>query len=67
MMLRPEWDTYFMGAAYWVVPEESRAELHSPKLAYAALSLWTIGGLTAVVGTSSTGRPATNCSNSRCR
>jgi nitric oxide reductase subunit B len=42
--------TGFMGAAYWVVPEESRAELHSPKLAYAALSVWTIGGLTAVVG-----------------
>ena len=42
--------TGFMGAAYWVVPEESRAELHSPKLAYAALSLWTLGGLTAVVG-----------------
>ena len=25
--------TGFMGAAYWVVPEESRAELHSPRLA----------------------------------
>lgn len=42
--------TGFMGAAYWVVPEESRAELHSPKLAYWALALWTLGGLTAVVG-----------------
>src|SRR6476620_10428909 len=42
--------TGFMGAAYWLVPEESRAELYSPKLAYAALTLWTIGGVTAVVG-----------------
>ena len=40
--------TGFMGAAYWVVPEESRTELHSPKLAYWALGLWTLGGLTAV-------------------
>ena len=29
--------TGFMGAAYWLVPEESRTELHSPKLAYWAL------------------------------
>jgi nitric oxide reductase subunit B len=41
--------TGFMGAAYWVVPEESRTELYSPKLAYVALTLWVIGGLTAVV------------------
>ena len=39
-----------MGAAYWLVPEESRTELHSPKLAYGALGLWTVGGVTAVVG-----------------
>src|SRR4029078_1405445 len=39
-----------MGAAYWLVPEESRSELHSPRLAYGALGLWTIGGVTAVVG-----------------
>ena len=42
--------TGFMGAAYWVVPEESRTELHSPKLAYWALALWTLGGVTAMVG-----------------
>ncbi len=42
--------TGFMGAAYWLVPEESRAELHSPRLAYAALALWTVAGVTAVVG-----------------
>ena len=33
--------TGFMGAAYWLVPEESRTELHSPRLAYVALGLWT--------------------------
>jgi nitric oxide reductase subunit B len=42
--------TGFMGAAYWLVPEESRAELHSPKMAYWALGLWTVAGVTAVVG-----------------
>ena len=42
--------TGFMGAAYWLVPEESRAELHSPRLAYAALALWTVAGVTAIVG-----------------
>ena len=36
--------TGFMGAAYWLVPEESRTELHSPELAYAALGLWTARG-----------------------
>ena len=39
--------TGFMGAAYWLVPEESRTELHSPRLAYGALTLWTIAGVTA--------------------
>ena len=42
--------TGFMGAGYWLVPEESRTELHSPKLAYVALALWTLVGLTAVIG-----------------
>ena len=42
--------TGFMGAAYWLVPEESRTELHSPKMAYAGLGLWTLAGVTAVVG-----------------
>ena len=42
--------TGFMGAAHWLVPEESRTELHSPKMAYAALALWTLAGVTAIVG-----------------
>jgi len=42
--------TGFMGAAYWVVPEESRTELHSPRLAYWSLGLWVLAGVTAVVG-----------------
>src|SRR5215207_4610186 len=42
--------TGFMGAAYWVVPEESRTELSSPRLAYWSLALWTLAGVTAVVG-----------------
>jgi nitric oxide reductase subunit B len=42
--------TGFMGAAYSVVPEESRTEIYSPKLAYWQLGLWVVGGVTAVVG-----------------
>ena len=42
--------TAFMGAAYWVVPEESEHELHSPPLAYVQLALWALAGVTAVVG-----------------
>jgi nitric oxide reductase subunit B len=42
--------TGFMGAAYWVVPEESRTELHSVKLAYIQLGLWAAMGVTAVIG-----------------
>jgi nitric oxide reductase subunit B len=42
--------TGFMGASYWLVPEESRAELHSVKLAYIQLILWVIMGVTAVIG-----------------
>jgi nitric oxide reductase subunit B len=42
--------TGFMGASYWLVPEESRAELHSVKLAYVQLILWTIMGVSAVIG-----------------
>jgi len=42
--------TGFMGAAYWLVPEESRTELHSVRLAYWNLVLWVVAGLTAVVG-----------------
>lgn len=40
----------FMGAVYYVVPEESRTELHSTKLAYWGLVIWVIMGVTAVIG-----------------
>jgi nitric oxide reductase subunit B len=40
----------FMGATYWLVPEESRTELYSPRLAYWQLALFTAAGVTAVVG-----------------
>lgn len=42
--------TGFMGATYWMIPEESRAELHSTKLAYVQLVLWTLMGVTAIIG-----------------
>ena len=42
--------TGFMGATYYLVPEESRVELYSVRLAYVALALWTAMGVTAVVG-----------------
>ncbi len=42
--------TGFMGATYWIVPEESRTELHSVKLAYVQLVLWTLMGVSAVIG-----------------
>lgn len=42
--------TGFMGAAYYVVPEESRTEIHSVRLAYAQLILWTLMGLVTVIG-----------------
>ena len=42
--------TGFMGATYWMVPDESRTELHSTKLAYIQLGLWTLMGVTAVIG-----------------
>jgi nitric oxide reductase large subunit len=45
--------TGFMGAAYYVVPEESRTEIYSVKLAYAAAHRCGPGGVTAVVGYSS--------------
>ncbi len=40
----------FMGATYWMVPDESRTELYSVKLAYIQLILWTLMGVTAIVG-----------------
>jgi nitric oxide reductase subunit B len=42
--------TGFMGATYWLVPEESRSELYSSKLAYIQLALFTLMGVTAIIG-----------------
>ena len=42
--------TGFMGATYWMVPDESRGEIYSTKLAYAQLVLWALMGVTAIVG-----------------
>ena len=42
--------TGFMGATYWMIPEESRTELHSTRLAYVQLVLWTLMGVTAIIG-----------------
>ena len=42
--------TGFMGATYWMVPDESRTELHSVKLAYVQLGLWVLMGVTAIIG-----------------
>jgi nitric oxide reductase subunit B len=42
--------TGFMGCAYYVIPEESRTEIHSERLAYWQLGLWSLLGVTIVVG-----------------
>jgi nitric oxide reductase subunit B len=42
--------TGFMGATYYVVPEESRAEIHSERLAYWQLGIWTVNGVIIIVG-----------------
>ncbi len=41
--------TGFMGAAYFLIPEESEREIHSPTLAYLQLAILVIGTLGAVV------------------
>lgn len=40
----------FMGGTYWLIPDESRTELHSVKLAYIQLVLWALMGVTAIIG-----------------
>lgn len=40
----------FMGGTYWLVPEESRTELYSVKLAYIQLILWVLMGVTTIIG-----------------
>ncbi|HJV50490.1 MAG TPA: cbb3-type cytochrome c oxidase subunit I [Noviherbaspirillum sp.] len=42
--------TGFMGGTYWIIPEESRTELYSVKLAYAQLALWVVMGVATVIG-----------------
>jgi nitric oxide reductase subunit B len=42
--------TGFMGAAYWIVPEESRREIHSERLAWVQLLAWLAIGVTTIVG-----------------
>jgi len=39
----------FFGAAYFIIPEESEREIHSPKLAYLQLVILVVGTLGAVV------------------
>lgn len=57
----------FMGAAYYLVPEESDCELYSPKLAwilfwvFAAAGVLTILGYLLVPTPAWPGSPATNC------
>jgi len=40
----------FMGAAYFIIPEEADRELYWPRLAYVQLGLLVATGLTAVIG-----------------
>jgi len=42
--------TGFMGATFWMVPDESRTELHSVKMAYVQLAIWVVMGVTAIIG-----------------
>lgn len=42
--------TGFMGGTYFIVTEESRGEIYSERLAYAQLVIWTLMGVTAIVG-----------------
>ncbi|MEQ1612253.1 MAG: cbb3-type cytochrome c oxidase subunit I [Hyphomicrobiaceae bacterium] len=40
----------FFGAAYYIIPEESEREIHSPTIAYVQLAILTLGASAAVVG-----------------
>lgn len=42
--------TGFMGSAYYLVPEESRTEIHSERLAWIQLVLWLAIGVATIVG-----------------
>ena len=40
----------FMGAAYYIIPEEAQRELYWPKLGYVQLIAFVVVGVTAVIG-----------------
>jgi len=40
----------FMGAAYYMIPEEAETELHSPKLAWALFWIFTAAGTLTIIG-----------------
>ena len=40
----------FMGAAYYLIPEESQRELHSPKLALALFWIFAVAGTLTILG-----------------
>ncbi len=40
----------FMGAAYYLVPEEAETELHSPKLAMALFWIFAAAGVATILG-----------------
>jgi nitric oxide reductase subunit B len=40
----------FMGASYYLVPEEAETELHSPKLAWALFWIFLVAGALTIVG-----------------
>jgi nitric oxide reductase subunit B len=42
--------TGFMGAAYYIIPEESDRELYSIKLAWIQLISWVVVGVVAIIG-----------------
>ncbi|XDD45986.1 cbb3-type cytochrome c oxidase subunit I [Leptospira sp. WS39.C2] len=42
--------TGFMGAAYYIIPEESDRDLYSVKLAYIQLISWVVVGVVAIIG-----------------
>ena len=42
--------TGFMGATFYLVPEESRTELYSERLAWIQLALWLAAGIITIVG-----------------
>ena len=40
----------FMGAAYYMIPEEAETELHSPKLAWALFWIFAAAGTLTIIG-----------------